>query len=162
MDAVIREGLRILAPAPATIRESTQDAVIPLSQPVMDRNGKMLDSIKMKKGVTMFIRTSHHCSCIYHPLTPAILNVNLSEDIWGPDAHKFNPDRYLDIVEKAKDSRNQVPGIWGNLLSFLGGTRNCIGYRFALAEMKAILFVLIRAFAFEELPSKPTVEQKAA
>jgi cytochrome P450 len=83
--------------------------------------------------------------------------VNQSEAIWGPDAEQYKPERYFEMNENAK----QVPGIWGNLLSFLGGTRNCIGYRFALAEIKAILFVLIRNFKFEELPSKPEIEKKA-
>jgi cytochrome P450 len=39
--------------------------------------------------------------------------------------------------------------VWAHLLSFLGGGHNCIGYRFSLAEMKALLFVLLRAFEFE-------------
>lgn len=39
--------------------------------------------------------------------------------------------------------------MWAHLLSFLGGGHNCIGYRFSLAEMKALLFVLLRAFEFE-------------
>lgn len=56
----------------------------------------------------------------------------------------------------------EVPGTWGNILTFLGGTRNCIGYRFALAEMKAILFVLIRNLEFEELKSKPVIEKKSS
>ena len=47
-------------------------------------------------------------------------------------------------------------------MSFLGGSKNCIGYRFALAEMKAILFVLLRSFQFEELQSKPVIERKTA
>lgn len=36
------------------------------------------------------------------------------------------------------------------------------GYRLALAEIKIILFVLIRSFVFEELPSKPTFEAKSS
>lgn len=36
------------------------------------------------------------------------------------------------------------------------------GYRFALIEMKITLFVLIRAFQFDELPSKPVIEQKSS
>jgi cytochrome P450 len=36
------------------------------------------------------------------------------------------------------------------------------GYRFALAEIKAILFVLMRNFTFEELASKPVIERKSA
>ena len=71
-------------------------------------------------------------------------------------------------------SINQIPGIWGNTLSFLGGPRACIGYRFSVIEyalilpsdtayylpalitirMKAILYVLVRAFNFE-LAFKP-------
>ncbi|EIN07773.1 hypothetical protein PUNSTDRAFT_70106 [Punctularia strigosozonata HHB-11173 SS5] len=35
------------------------------------------------------------------------------------------------------------------MLSFLGGARACIGYRFSLVEMRALLFVLVRAFEFE-------------
>lgn len=34
-------------------------------------------------------------------------------------------------------------------MAFLGGQHACIGYRFALNEMKALLFVLIRAFEFQ-------------
>lgn len=52
--------------------------------------------------------------------------------------------------------------MWGNLLTFLGGTRNCIGYRFALVEIKVILFVLLRSFEFQELASKPEIEKKAS
>jgi cytochrome P450 len=93
----------------------------------------------------------------------AILAVNQSPLIWGPDAEEYNPERYF--TEKSNNvpggGPNSVPGIWGNLLTFLGGTRNCIGYRFALAEIRAILFVLIRNFKFEELPSKPEIEKKA-
>ncbi|KAK0460625.1 uncharacterized protein EV420DRAFT_1268035 [Desarmillaria tabescens] len=37
----------------------------------------------------------------------------------------------------------------GKLLSFIGGPCSCIGYRFSLVEMKAILFTLIRAFEFK-------------
>ena len=47
-------------------------------------------------------------------------------------------------------------------MTFLGGPKACIGYRFALAEIKAILFVLIRNFEFEELASKPVIEKKAS
>jgi cytochrome P450 len=55
-----------------------------------------------------------------------------------------------------------VPGVWGNVLTFIGGPRNCIGYRFALAEIKAILFVLMRGLTFETLPSNPQIERKSS
>jgi hypothetical protein len=36
------------------------------------------------------------------------------------------------------------------------------GYRFALVEIKAILFVLMRNLSFEELAHKPKIEKKAS
>lgn len=86
------------------------------------------------------------------------MSVNTSTAIWGPDAAEFNPDRFDNLPAES----NTVPGVWGNLMTFLGGTRNCIGYRFALGEIRAFLFVLLRSFTFEELPSKPEFERKAA
>ena len=46
LDAVVRETLRIHAPVPATTRVAVQDDILPLSTPVQDKNGKMLDSIR--------------------------------------------------------------------------------------------------------------------
>ncbi|KAJ6595204.1 cytochrome P450 monooxygenase [Mycena vulgaris] len=51
--------------------------------------------------------------------------------------------------ERVPVAVNRLPGLWANLLTFLRGPRNCIGFRFSLAEQKALLFVLIRAFEFE-------------
>ena len=63
-----------------------------------------------------------------------------------------------------------IPGVWGHIMTFLGGSRGCIGYRFALFEcvlilpayntadhvyvptlrrMKALLFAMVRTFEFE-------------
>lgn len=56
-----------------------------------------------------------------------------------------SPERW----ESVPDSARGVPGVWAHLFTFLAGPRNCIGFRFALAEMKALLFVLVRAFEFE-------------
>lgn len=90
--------------------------------------------------------------------------MNTSTEVWGPDADDFKPERHFkqDLPAGMAANRKAVPGVWGNILTFLGGTRNCIGYRFALAEMKVILFVLMRHLTFEELPSKPKIEKKSA
>ncbi|PBK62888.1 hypothetical protein ARMSODRAFT_556876 [Armillaria solidipes] len=58
---------------------------------------------------------------------------------------KFKPERW----EKFPGAVKSIPDVWGNLLTFIGGPRSCIGYRFSLVEMKAILFTLVRAFEFE-------------
>lgn len=57
----------------------------------------------------------------------------------------FRPERWASIPEAA----HKIPGIWGNQITFLSGPRACIGYKFAVVQIKAILFALIRAFEFE-------------
>lgn len=58
MEAVVREGLRLLPPAPSTVREASEDAVVPLGTPIKGRDGKMIDSIRLNKGTTIFVRKS--------------------------------------------------------------------------------------------------------
>ncbi|EGG00296.1 uncharacterized protein MELLADRAFT_93703 [Melampsora larici-populina 98AG31] len=64
---------------------------------------------------------------------------------FGPDADVFRPDRWLE-----KGQVNALPGFWSGLMTFLGGPRACIGYRFSLMELKVILAVIICHFHFDE------------
>ncbi|KAI9513462.1 cytochrome P450 [Russula earlei] len=73
-----------------------------------------------------------------------VVPLNL-KSLWGEDANEFKPERWEAIPESAK----VIPGLFGNLLTFITGSHGCIGYRFALVEMKAILFAFVRAFDFE-------------
>ncbi|KAG6823565.1 hypothetical protein H0H93_003423, partial [Arthromyces matolae] len=57
-----------------------------------------------------------------------IAAINRDKTIWGDDAHEFRPERWETVPEEA----NRIPGVWGNVLTFLGGPRACIGYRFSL------------------------------
>ncbi|KAI0301267.1 cytochrome P450 [Russula brevipes] len=59
------------------------------------------------------------------------------KSLWGDDADEFKPE------PKA------IPGVYSNLLAFIAGTHACIGYRFSVIEMKAILFSFVRSFDFE-------------
>jgi len=130
LDKVVRETLRLHSPVLATTREAMKDDVIPLGTPFVDRKGVVRDSIPVQKGQTLFI---------------PILSLNRDKSIWGEDARDFRPERWDNVPEAAAS----IPGVWGNLMTFLGGARACIGYRFSLVEMKALLFVLIRGFEFE-------------
>ncbi|KAF7358136.1 hypothetical protein MVEN_00861700 [Mycena venus] len=60
------------------------------------------------------------------------------------------PERWENIPA----SVSNIPGVWANLLTFFAGPHNCIGFRFSLVEMKALLFTLIRAFEFEQAVPK--------
>ncbi|KAF9236873.1 cytochrome P450 [Melanogaster broomeanus] len=147
LDAVVRETLRVDPPVPTTLRVAMKDDVLPLEKPFTDKNGIVHDGIRISKGDSVFI---------------PILTMNTSEELWGPDAHEFNPERWRNLPE----SVSHIPGVWGHMLSFLGGPRACIGYRFSLVEMKAILFTLVRAFEFElavpasEIGHKSTLVQR--
>jgi cytochrome P450 len=76
-----------------------------------------------------------------------ILVLNRSKSMWGEDAMEFKcvlfsaedvlktefvsrPERWESVPEAV----SSIPGVWGNILSFLGGPRSCIGYRFSLME----------------------------
>ncbi|KAJ3514176.1 hypothetical protein NLJ89_g2524 [Agrocybe chaxingu] len=130
LDMFVRETLRLHTPVPSTIRVAVQDDILPLSEPVQGANGQMVHEIRIRKGQTMAI---------------PLLAVNCRKALWGNDASEFRPERW----EHTPEAASVIPGVWSNLLTFLGGPRACIGYRLSLAEMKALLFTLVKAFDFE-------------
>ncbi|KZT02793.1 cytochrome P450 [Laetiporus sulphureus 93-53] len=130
LDVVVRESLRLYAPVPSSLRVAVKDNTIPLQKPFLDVHGQLRDSIDISKGTTIDI---------------ALLALNRSKSLWGDDALEFRPDRWKAIP----DSAHSIPGVWGDLMTFLGGPRACIGYRFAIVEIKALLFTLVRAFEFK-------------
>ncbi|KAI0360867.1 cytochrome P450 [Trametes cingulata] len=130
LDAVVRETLRMYTPVVMLIREAQKDDVLPLSEPVADRFGRMQSEIRIAKGNRVAL---------------PILAMHRSKEIWGDDVLEFKPERW----QSPPEAIASMPGVWGHLLSFIGGPRACIGYRFSLVELKAILFTLVRAFEFE-------------
>jgi len=141
LDYVIRETLRLHAPVPSTIRVAMKDDVLPLNSPYVDKNGAAHNGIRVAKGDRIFI---------------PILALNRSRELWGEDSMEFKPERW----ESLPDPVSSIPGVWGNMLTFLGGPHACIGYRFALLEMKVLLFTLVRAFEFElAVPAKDIIKK---
>ncbi|KAF9534076.1 cytochrome P450 [Crepidotus variabilis] len=132
LDAVVREVLRLHAPVPGTMRQAMEDDILPLSKPFVDKYGKTHDSLFVRKGTRVRV---------------PILAINRTETIWGPDAKEFKPERWLD--SSVPQAAHAIPGVWGHMLTFLGGPRACIGYRFSIVELKALLFALVPAFEFE-------------
>ncbi|EJU05909.1 cytochrome P450 [Dacryopinax primogenitus] len=131
LDAFVREVMRFHAPVASTMRMASAADEIPVSRPYVDTNGKERTTISVKKGDGIFI---------------PIRVVNRSTSLWGPDAGEFRPERWL---REVPDAANHIPGVWAHVLSFLGGPRACIGYRFSIIEIKVFLYVLIRQFTFQ-------------
>lgn len=143
LDMVVRETMRVHAPVPSTIRAAVKDDVLPLNKPFTDRKGVVHDTVRVSKGQTLLI---------------PILATNRDKSIWGEDSMEFRPERW----EKIPQAAAGIPGVWGNMLTFLGGPRACIGYRFSLIETKALLFTLVRAFEFElAVPVKDIVKKSS-
>jgi cytochrome P450 len=75
LDAVIRETLRLYAPATEANKVCTKALdVVPLSAPVIGRDGSSISEVVMEKGVEVWI---------------SLVNINRSKAVWGPDAHEF-------------------------------------------------------------------------
>ncbi|KAI1785120.1 cytochrome P450 [Ganoderma leucocontextum] len=130
LDLIVRETLRLHSPVTLTSCVAMRDDVLPLSTPLTDVSGNVLNELPILEGQRIFI---------------PILALHTSKQVWGEDALEFKPERW----QNPPKSISAIPGVWGNLLTFLGGAHACIGYRFALVEMKAIIFMLIRTFEFE-------------
>ncbi|KAJ7301514.1 cytochrome P450 [Mycena albidolilacea] len=130
LDAVVRETLRAHAPVPLASRVAMRDDVIPLETPYTDATGTVHETIRLTKGQSVVL---------------PILAINRDPAIWGADADQFIPERW----ERSPAISTGIPGHWSQMLTFLGGPRACIGFRFSLIEMKALLFTLVRGFEFE-------------
>ncbi|KAL1411953.1 hypothetical protein Q8F55_002946 [Vanrija albida] len=138
LEKFTHELMRLAAPVPLVVREPLEDLVMPVSRPIEGTDGTKLDSILVSKGTMILI---------------PIQTVNRDKRIWGEDAHEFNPDRY-DVNGLPAE---KIVSSYGNILSFIGGLRNCIGFRFSMAEFKHTIFSVLRHYEFEELPSSPEI-----
>ncbi|OCB92139.1 cytochrome P450 [Sanghuangporus baumii] len=132
LDSVTREVLRLHPPLAQSGRVAKYDDIIPLSTPITTTSGKQVDHIAVAQGSAVFV---------------SIRAINRSEEIWGPDAKEFKPERWLDNESGLTPKAKEVQG-YHHILSFVDGPRTCLGRAFAIAEFKSVLSVLIRNYAF--------------
>ncbi|THV04410.1 cytochrome P450 [Dendrothele bispora CBS 962.96] len=128
-NACIKATLRLYPVIVNMFRYADRDDIIPLSEPIISASGERLTEIPVRKWQRIRVNVSH-----YHRL----------QSVWGPDADTWNPERFINDSLK----KETALGIFANLLSFSGGVRACIGWRFALMEMQTILTELVSAFEF--------------
>lgn len=134
LNAVCSEVLRYFSPVPMTIREAGVDTTI--------------QGIKVPKGTRIILGVSA---------------TNRDAALWGPDATRFNPDRWLARQQQQQQHDGEKSGdklgagagagnggaavVGGNggatsnyaFMTFLHGPRSCIGMSFARAEFACLL-----------------------
>ena len=76
-----------------------QNAVLPFSEPILGRNGKLLNEIALPKGTPILIQ---------------IRAINRSKALWGEDALEWKPERWLSTLPKTV-TEARIPGVYSNL-----------------------------------------------
>ncbi|KAJ8594235.1 cytochrome P450 [Rhizopogon salebrosus TDB-379] len=129
--AVMKEILRFCPALYHVYRTAIEDDVLPLSQPITTRHGKIIHELPVPKGTRIVVSLAAY---------------NRNKDLWGEDAHVFSPERWLSGI--AKENKVMSSGVYANLMSFGSGARTCIGWRFALVEFQAFLTEFVGKFEF--------------
>ncbi|GJE84313.1 cytochrome P450 [Phanerochaete sordida] len=130
LDAICRETLRLYPTVTFMSREARQDTVLPPSTPIEGLDGSLVTQIAIPKDT---------------PIIVGIRACNRNRAVWGEDALEWKPDRWLSSLPGSV-SEARVPGIYSHLMSFIGGGRACVGFKFAQLEIKVLLATLLRAF----------------
>ncbi|TCD66902.1 cytochrome P450-dit2 [Steccherinum ochraceum] len=132
MDAICRETLRLHPPVNWVFRQANQTSSLPLSQPIRSNDGSMMKEIVIPKGTITIV---------------GIRACNRNKALWGEDALEWKPERWLSPLPDAVINA-RIPGVYSNLMTFFGGARSCIGFKFSQLEMKIVLAVLLDRFKF--------------
>ncbi|CCO36378.1 Cytochrome P450 3A11 [Rhizoctonia solani AG-1 IB] len=132
LDALCREVLRLYTPSLYIERVALKDWLVPLRYPVKGKDGSLISEIHVRKGTKIYV---------------SIKEANRSRETWGEDADEFKPERWLrELPQSVADAR--TPGIYSSMMTFSGGPRSCIGFKFSILEMKIVLSTLVKSFKF--------------
>ncbi|RDB25147.1 hypothetical protein Hypma_007406 [Hypsizygus marmoreus] len=144
LSAFLKESLRFHPVAIATYRQATKDDVLPLSTPITTTSGEVINELPIPKG---------------QKIITSINGYNRRKDIFGEDAHTFNPERWL---HSGGVKKSASVGVMGNIMTFSGGIRACIGWRFAVVELQAFLVELVGGFEFSLTPDAQKIRRESA
>ncbi|KAG1775387.1 cytochrome P450 [Suillus placidus] len=158
LDGVVRETLRLYPSLPHMGRKVLKATTLPLQFPVHSSSGAEISSITVHEKSFVII---------------SILAANRNRTMWGDDANEWKPERWLSSTGRKDGPSTDVPsdgaetlssklsapipgvkdgirypGVYSNMMTFLGGSRSCIGFKFAEMEMKQIIAALVLRLHF--------------
>ncbi|KAK0193232.1 cytochrome P450 [Armillaria mellea] len=143
LDAVIKEVLRYHPLGYGIFREASQDDVLPLAEPIITSDGQSCSEIYISKGQVIFA---------------SVYTYNLLPSVWGDDAAEWNPRRFLE----ERGIKRESLGPYANLMTFGSGIHGCLGWRFAVMEMQAMVTELLSNFEFSIPKGVPELQQGPA
>ena len=83
----------------SVLRSPRKDTVIPLCRPVRGKNGTPIEKVMVQAGTMVVVGAAA---------------VNRDPLIWGPDAHLWRPERWLEpMLTSTTDAR--LPGVYSNM-----------------------------------------------
>lgn len=132
LDAVCRETLRLYPPVTFVTRTAREDIILPFSRPVKGNDGKDMHEVLVPKNTNV---------------TVSILSSNRDPEIWGDNTLQWKPERWLSPLPQSVIDA-EVPGVYSQQMTFIGGGRACIGFKFSELEMKTVLCALVQTFKF--------------
>ncbi|KAG5338977.1 hypothetical protein C0989_005438 [Termitomyces sp. Mn162] len=104
LNAVLKETLRYHPAAINTFRIAGRDDVLPLSKPITTSTGEAITELPIPKGLR---------------LIASINGYNRNKEIFGDDAHMFNPERWLNSSIKPSTSVGVVGNLWITVSPYL-------------------------------------------
>ncbi|KAG8897440.1 hypothetical protein FRC01_011339, partial [Tulasnella sp. 417] len=116
--AVLDEVLRLFPPVPINVRSPFHDATV----------------VPTRQGPLYFSSAGMLCNW-------SVPSIHKHKALWGDDADKFDPDRWIDPARARKVVENPFM-----FLPFNGGARICIGQQFAYNEASFVMVRLMQLF----------------
>ncbi|CAI0383070.1 unnamed protein product [Linum tenue] len=113
LSLIINETLRMYSPSVLIMREATKNV--------------KLGSLEVPKGTQLYI---------------PVVAVHYDPEIWGEDAHEFNPSRF-----------NEPRKHMASFFPFGIGPRICVGQNLAIVEAKIVLATIVRNYSFVLSPT---------
>ncbi|XP_063696604.1 cytochrome P450 4d1-like isoform X2 [Culicoides brevitarsis] len=102
------------------------------------------EALRMHPSVPLIGRQTLEPMQIEGNYVPAGVDINIpiyalhhNADVF-PDPEKFDPERFTEEGQKMRNPYDYIP--------FSAGNRNCIGQRFAMLEMKAVISTILRHY----------------